>query len=630
MTAPPFARLSALLVVAGAALAPGQARAGDLASGRYTLVALHSGKCIDVAGAGVADGTNIDQLTCNAAANQRFDVTETAPGIYRLLAVHSGKAMDVSANAVADGANVQEWTDNGGNAQRFAIHFSPGSTTDFNIVNVTSGKCVDVVGGYTTDGANIQQYGCNGNPQQRYAFTPSYVGASLPSGSYTLANRLSGKCLDVAGGGAADGTNVDQQACDGSTKQVFAVSRDAAGYFQLASALGGKVLDVYGSSLANGGNVDVWTNFDADNQRFALVDAGNGRYQLKARHSGKCVEVAAKSKKNGANVDQSTCGATSRFEQWTFAPVASTTAQIRQHMLDYFYAISGNHTLVGVENKDAAHPTSDTANVDALAGRPSSFWGGDFGFGSYALQYRGTLTGEAKNEFAKGALPALMYHACAPTRDELCSWDDIGGANPAKLTDAQFQQLLTAGTSLYNTWIGRLDTLAGYFQTLKSQGVVVLFRPLHEMNQCVFWWSCHTGVYGSAALYRLTHDYLTNAKGLDNIIWVWNVQDFSSLDADVDTYSPGPAYFDIAALDVYNTGYTSGNYNAMLRIAAGKLIAIGEDQFVPSPGLLASQPKWLFQMLWPDFTYDSRNVAALPGLYGASNVLTLDEMSGWK
>jgi len=208
--------------------------------------------------------------------------------------------------------------------------------------------------------------------------------------------------------------------------------------------------------------------------------------------------------------------------------------------------------------------------------------------------------------------------------------DDIGGTNHAQLSNAQFQQLLTPGTALYNTWIGRLDTLAGYFQTLKDQGVVVLFRPLHEMNQCVFWWSCHTGTYSSAALYRLTHDYLTTNKGLDNIIWVWNVQDFSSLGSDVDTYSPGTAYFDIAALDVYDGGYTTSNYNTMLRIAAGKLIAIAENQYAPTASVLASQPKWLYEMQWPDWTYDSKNVAVVPGLYGAANVLTLDEMPGWK
>jgi hypothetical protein len=617
---------AAMLTLAGAA------HAGDLAPGRYTLTAVHSGKCVDVAGGGLADGTNIQQFTCNGGSAQRFDVVETSAGVYKLTAVASAKLMDVAGGGLADGTNIQQWSDNGSNAQRFKIALVTGSTTEFTLVNVNSGKCVDVAGGSTADNANVQQWTCNGNAQQRYKFTASYVGAALPTGRYTLKAKHSGKCMDAAGAGTADGTNVQQLACMEAAEEYFDVRRDAAGYFQFANALSGKVLDVFGSSQVPGGNVDLWTNFNADNQRFTLVDVGNGRFRLKAKHSGLCVQVAGKSKLNGANVEQGTCkgGTTGPQQQWLFTKVSSPTAELRQHMLDYFYSISGRYTLVGVENKDEAHPTSDTARVDAIAGRPSSLWGGDFGFGSYALTYRQTMVNEARNQFNKGALPILMYHACAPTRDEYCSWDDIGGAHPADLSDAQFQQLLTPGTALYNTWIGRLDTLAGYFQQLKDANVVVLFRPLHEINQCVFWWACHTGTYSSAALFRLTRDYLVKTKGLDNIIWVWNVQDFTTLNTDVDKYTPGIDYFDIASLDVYNTGYTSNNYNTMLRIAGGKLIAIGENQFVPSQSLLASQPKWLFEMLWPDFIDDPRNHATLPGLYGAGNVLTLDEMGGWR
>jgi len=311
-------------------------------------------------------------------------------------------------------------------------------------------------------------------------------------------------------------------------------------------------------------------------------------------------------------------------------PGPSATAVLKQHMLDYLASISGTKTLVGVENKNSSTPESDTARVDTITGKPSSFWGGDFGFGTGTVNARGTMIAEAQKQFSQGALVSLIYHACAPTGDESCNWDDIGGANPAKLTDDQFQQLLTPGTTLNKNWLGRLDALAVYFQQLKDAGVVVLFRPFHEMNQCVFWWSCHTGTYGSAALYRMTHDYLVTNKGLDNIIWVWNVQDFTTLATDVDAYTPGPDYFDIAALDIYMQGYVDSNYTTMLRIAAGKPIAIAENQYVPTAAQLAAQPKWVYEMLWPDFIDDPRNTAALPVLYASPNVLTLDQMPGWK
>ncbi|KQW45831.1 hypothetical protein ASD88_13185 [Pelomonas sp. Root662] len=285
---------------------------------------------------------------------------------------------------------------------------------------------------------------------------------------------------------------------------------------------------------------------------------------------------------------------------------------------------------MGAHNKNSPTPFSDSARVEAITGKPSALWSGDFLFGSTYVNARGTMIAEAKKQFEKGALVNLLYHACAPTRDEMCSWDDIGGANPEKLTDAQFKDLLTPGTTLHKNWIGRLDTLASYFQQLEDAGVVVMFRPFHEMNQCVFWWACHTGTYSTPALYRMTHDYLTKTKGLDNIIWVWNVQDFDSLGTDVDTYNPGAEYFDIASLDIYMKGYTDFNYQTMLRAAAGKPIAIGENQYVPTAEQLAAQPKWVFQMLWPDFIDDPRNKTALPVLYSSPNALTLDQMPGWK
>ncbi len=603
------------------------------AAGRYQLVASHSGKCVDVTASGTADGTQVQQYTCNGGLAQAWDLVQTATGEYKLLTALDAKALDVASASKSDGGKVQIWSDNGTMAQRYKLQAVSGSTTKWAIVNENSGKCVDVSSGSAADGAVVQQWSCNGNPQQQFQLVAKAVTASISPGRYTLKALHSGKCLDTTASGTANGTNLQQYTCNGGSAQAFDVTRDANGYYQFANILSGKVMDVASSGTADGTNIQLWSVSNTDNQRFSLTDMGSSHYAIVAKHSGKCVDVAGQYTTDGANVQQWTCNGQTN-QQWTFtlssASTGSPTAVLRQNILNYFNGISGKQTLVGVENKSSTTPASDTARVDTIAKRPSSFWGGDFGFGTDAVNNRGTMIGQAQAQFSKGAVVSLMYHACAPTRDEYCTWDDIGGANPAKLTNAQFQQLLTPGTSLYTNWISRLDTLAVYFQQLKSAGVVVLFRPLHEMNQCVFWWSCHTGTYSSAALYRLTHDYLVKTKGLDNIIWVWNVQDFTTLSTDVDAYTPGSSYFDIAALDVYNTGYTTSNYTTMQRIASGKLIAIAENQYVPTAALLASQPKWLYEMLWPDFIDDPKNTATLPALYGASNVLTLDEMPGWK
>ena len=136
------------------------------------------------------------------------------------------------------------------------------------------------------------------------------------------------------------------------------------------------------------------------------------------------------------------------------------------------------------------------------------------------------------------------------------------------------------------------------------------------------------GANGTRRLYQITHDYLVKTKGLDNIVWVWDVQDFETLATDVDDYNPGGDYYDIAALDVYAGGYDRAKYDAMLRGSRGKPIAIGECNRVPTASLLAEQPSWVFFMLWPDFIGD--NGPVLPAVYGAPNVLTEERMPGRK
>ncbi|WP_244187992.1 RICIN domain-containing protein [Streptomyces regalis] len=80
----------------------------------YTVVNQHSGKCLDVSGRSTADGAAVIQYTCNGATNQMFTLNPvTALGNskdYQLVAVHSGKCVDVSEISTAPGAKIHQWT----------------------------------------------------------------------------------------------------------------------------------------------------------------------------------------------------------------------------------------------------------------------------------------------------------------------------------------------------------------------------------------------------------------------------------------------------------------------------------------------------------------------------------------
>jgi len=295
-----------------------------LPTGRYVLVNALSGKCVDVAGASMADGGNIQQATCNTNLAQVFDVTQPSAGVYKLNNVGSGKAMDVSGSATADGANVQQWNDNGTNAQRFRVTRTQGNR--YVLTNVNSGKCVDVASASLNDGANIQQWGCNNSGAQQFHFYPrSDAGrTALPVGQYTITSNHSRLCLDIAGASTANAARVVQNACSASTSQRFDVLPEAGGSYRLSNALSHQSWDIDAISVANGALLIQWPDTGGDNQRF-FVNATNSGYQIVARHSNRCLDVKDWSTAAGGNIQQWDCGGDQANQRWAFTPAGTTS-----------------------------------------------------------------------------------------------------------------------------------------------------------------------------------------------------------------------------------------------------------------------------------------------------------------
>jgi mannan endo-1,4-beta-mannosidase len=305
-------------------------------------------------------------------------------------------------------------------------------------------------------------------------------------------------------------------------------------------------------------------------------------------------------------------------------------AQTAFKSLNYLYSISGSKTASGEHNREPnSNPAQYTNQIFSTTGKYPALWSGDFLFASSDISSRQTMINQAKSQWASGALINIMFHACPPTQGEPCAWS---GGVVSSLTNAQWTELITSGTTLNNNWKARLDVIAVYLQDLKNNGVEVFFRPFHEMNQGVFWWAGRSGANGTRKLFQITRDYLVGTKGLTNLIWVWDLQDFSSLSSDLTNYDPGSGYWDVLAMDMYSSdgqGYTSAKYNAMVSKAGSKPIAIGECQVLPTSSLLSSQPRWTFFMGWSELVFSNNSTSAIQSLYGAANVVTRDEMPGW-
>jgi mannan endo-1,4-beta-mannosidase len=135
-------------------------------AGSGSLIARHSGKCLDVTGISQADHAALQQYRCWGGANQQFRFEPTSDGFYRLVAQHSGKCVDVVGQSLALKALLQQYSCWGGGNQQF--RFEPTGDGWYRLIARHSVMCLDVVGRSTVDGAAIQQYDCGTGTNQQF------------------------------------------------------------------------------------------------------------------------------------------------------------------------------------------------------------------------------------------------------------------------------------------------------------------------------------------------------------------------------------------------------------------------------------------------------------------------------
>ncbi|MBC7534092.1 MAG: glycoside hydrolase [Ferruginibacter sp.] len=309
--------------------------------------------------------------------------------------------------------------------------------------------------------------------------------------------------------------------------------------------------------------------------------------------------------------------------------VAHAQKKSKYQVVNYLNSISGKQTLSGIHNREPnATPARWTNKVDSVTGNFPALWSGDFLFQADNITNRQLMINEAVLQWERGSVVNLMWHACNPALNEPCGWQ---GGVLSKLTDEQWKEITTDGSDLNRKWKARVDEICVYLQQLKEKKVEVLWRPMHEMNQGVFWWGGRPGPKGTLKLYEMLHDYMVKEKKLTNLIWVWDIQDFKTLATDVKTYRPAPQYWDMAALDVYDSdGFTDEKYQLMLGASDGKPIAIGECTKLPDAKTLIKQPTWVFFMGWSELEFQDNTIEQIKAVHNAPNVITLNEMPGWK
>jgi endoglucanase len=168
--------LAAAAVVVGACLVATSVSAQITNNARYKVVNKNSAKCVDAAAAGTANGTLVQQYTCNGSNAQLWQFTATDSGYYKVLtAANTAQGWDVTGGttATADGVKIQLWANSGSTNEQWQPIAETGGY--YHLVVRNSGKCLDVPSASTADAVQLQQWACNGSAAQSFQLTTGAV-----------------------------------------------------------------------------------------------------------------------------------------------------------------------------------------------------------------------------------------------------------------------------------------------------------------------------------------------------------------------------------------------------------------------------------------------------------------------
>jgi mannan endo-1,4-beta-mannosidase len=314
-----------------------------------------------------------------------------------------------------------------------------------------------------------------------------------------------------------------------------------------------------------------------------------------------------------------------RASAQSFEPVNKNASPEVKKLLKYLYTINGKRIISGEHNYNH-QPSyfSDTAKV--ITGKTPALWGTDFIMNGTA-DPGPRIVQEAIKKSREGYLIALMYHQGRPIDKAPFGWkESIQG----KLTDAQWKELITPGSALNKVWIADIDRIAGYLKQLQDAHVTVLWRPLHEMNGVWFWWGNRKGENGVAKLWKMMYDRYTNYHHLNNLIWIWGANGLRDIPKDeaynyADFY-PGAQYVDVLGADVYHFDYDQSDYDALVKLAKGKLVALTEVGELPKPEILEAQPKWAWFMVWTSWLWTDNPAGRAKEVFNLPQTLNHDEL----
>lgn len=298
-----------------------------IADGTYIIRSnKNSNYVLDVDGGSLSDYGNIQLYLGNNTPAQAFKVTHDSQGFVTFTNVKSGKVLDVSKGKVCSGQNVWQYKANDSKAQKWIVRKNSSGYTISSALDTSF--VLDLSRGTVRSGGNIQIYNSNNTPAQQWLFD-KYVSererldematqnkSMMDDGVYYIKNCNVKFALDVSGGSAYSGANVQLYSLNKTDAQKWLVSHDSKGYVSFKNVNSGMYLTATGSS--NGANVNQQSSSNGYNQKWIIAFDSNQNIKLvSGLNSTLVIDVSGGKISNGSNIQLYTSN-NSAAQKWVF------------------------------------------------------------------------------------------------------------------------------------------------------------------------------------------------------------------------------------------------------------------------------------------------------------------------
>ncbi len=223
--------------------------------------------------------------------------------------------------------------------------------------------------GSEPNGANVKLY----NPASDSLPSYDIWTISYSNGFYKIKQKGGNLCLDVSGGSALRGTNVQAWPDNGQSPQKWAISKFSNGVgYRLQSGCSGYSLDVENGTMARNTNVRQWEGNDSNAQRWLFIPyepaktVANGRYIL----------VSA----INPNIVMDVSGDSSNVNDGTNVQVWSDTSSSKYNSFDVKYLDHGYYSLIqhasgkSLEVKDSSVTNNANIQISTSTGAMNQRW----------------------------------------------------------------------------------------------------------------------------------------------------------------------------------------------------------------------------------------------------------------